>query len=121
MIEQTTRNVAAKCGWLMTSEYEQGSRLFCFHRKTPSGVPFCFSVEVNGNELANVIMEIISFVDELDPKRCAWEWLAKSGAVHPSRFHVAIADMDEIRKQAWLLACRLSETAGGAFPFLCLD
>lgn len=105
----------------MATEHKQGYCIFHFHRKTLSGVPFCFSVEVEGNKLCNVIEEIISFVDELDPKRCAWEWMIKSGAVHPSQFKIAVSDMNEIRTQAWLLACNLSELESGLLPYYSLN
>ena len=121
MLEQTIRKIAAENGWQMASEYKRGTWSLDFHRKTHSGVDFCFSVELADYNLNGLIREIISFVDALDPKRCAWEWMVKSGAVHPSRYETAVADMDEIRTWAWLLACKLSETAGGLFPCLSLN
>lgn len=53
--------------------------------------------------------EIFSFVDELDPERVAGEWLEASGQFSPTRFCRAVADMDEIRTQALLLAIELAE------------
>lgn len=113
MLELTIRRASEEIGWRMTSEYEHGLCFLSFHRKTLSGVPFCFSVETEDYELDNVIREILSFVDALDPKLCAWEWMVKSGVVHPSMYNIAISDMDEIRTQAWLLACNLSELENG--------
>lgn len=121
MLEQTIRRIAAENGWRMTSEYILGIWPFDFHRKTRSGVDFCFSVELTGYKLDGLVREIISFVDALDPAQCAWEWMVKSGAVHPSCYETAVDDMDEIRTRAWLLACKLSETVGGLFHCLSLN
>lgn len=121
MLEQTIRRIVAEYGWLMTSEYKVGTWPFDFHRKTRSGVGFCFSVELTDYKLNGLIREIISFVDALDPEQCAWEWMVKSGAVHPSCYETAVDDLDEMRLKVWLLACKLSEVADGLFPLSLLE
>ena len=38
--------------------------------------------------------------------------MIKSGAMDSSRYLQAVADMEDIRSKAWLLACDLSELSG---------
>ena len=85
---------------------------FDFHRKTLSGVPFSFTAEMKDRKLENLIKEIESFVDAIDPETCAGEWMIQSGAMAPSRYQQAVNDMDAIRTDAWLLACELREADG---------
>ena len=61
--------------------------------------------------VGTLVDEIISFVDELDPGRYADEWSDASGQFSPTRYLQAVADMDDIRTRAWLLAVELSELA----------
>lgn len=72
---------------------------------------FCFTAELSGGHVGTLVDEIISFVDELDPGRYAAEWLEAAGPVTPSRYFQAVADMDDMRARAWLLAFDLSEEA----------
>ncbi|MDE6089367.1 MAG: Nif3-like dinuclear metal center hexameric protein, partial [Duncaniella sp.] len=58
-----------------------------------------------------LVDEIISFVEELAPERYAEEWSDASGQFSPTRYLQAVADMDDIRTRAWLLAVELSELA----------
>ena len=66
--------------------------------------------------MENLISEIMSFVDAINPEVCAWEWMIKSGATSPARYLQAVADMEDIRTKAWLLACDLSKATGKS-PF----
>ena len=86
---------------------------FDFQRKTLSGVSFCFSADMKDGSMKYLIREIVSFVDAIEPETCAAEWMIKSGAVIPSRYQQAVEDMDNIRTEAWLLACELAEFSEG--------
>ena len=98
-------SIAALLGWTVSVKYVDGSLFFDFHRKTLSGVPFSFTAEMKDRKLENLIKEIESFVDAIDPEICAGEWMIQSGAMAPSRYQQAVNDMDTIRTDAWLLAC----------------
>ncbi len=105
--------LAAKQGWLVSvTASGDDSFYFDFQRRTPGGLPFCFTAELSGGLVGTLVDEIITFVDELDPERYAGEWLEASGQVTPTRYLRAVADMDDIRTRAWLLAIELSELAG---------
>ena len=93
-------SIAALLGWTVSVKYVDGSLFFDFHRKTLSGVPFSFTAEMKDRKLENLIKEIESFVDAIDPETCAGEWMIQSGAMAPSRY------------DAWLLACELREADG---------
>ena len=97
-------SIAALLGWTVSVKYVDGSLFFDFHRKTLSGVPFSFTAEMKDRKLENLIKEIESFVDAIDPETCAGEWMIQSGAMAPSRYQQAVNDMDTIRTDAWLLA-----------------
>ena len=88
---------------------EENSFYFDFQRRTLGGLPFCFTAELSEGIVGTLVDEIISFVDELDPVRVVGEWLEASGQFSPTRFCQAVADMDEIRMQAFLLAIELAE------------
>ena len=103
-------SIAALLGWTVSVKYVDGSLFFDFHRKTLSGVPFSFTAEMKDRKLENLIKEIESFVDAIDPEICAGEWMIQSGAMAPSRYQQAVNDMDAIRTDAWLLACELRES-----------
>ena len=105
-------SIAALLGWTVSVKYVDGSLFFDFHRKTLSGVPFSFTAEMKDRKLENLIKEIESFVDAIDPETCAGEWMIQSGAMAPSRYQQAVNDMDTIRTDAWLLACELREADG---------
>lgn len=101
---------AVKNGWRVNVKVsDDNSFLFDFKRRTLGGYPFCFTAELSENRPGTLVDEIISFVDELDPVRVAGEWIEASGQFSPTRFCQAVADMDEIRTQAFLLAIELSE------------
>lgn len=103
---------AGRQGWFVTVTQSEGNSFyFDFQRKTPGGLPFCFTAELTGGLVGSLVDEIISFVDELDPMRYAEEWSDKSGQFSLTRFLKAVSDMDEIRTRAWLLAVDLSDLA----------
>lgn len=87
---------------------------FEFRRKTFSGVPFCFTVEMEYGKVENLVSEIISFADAIDPETCAVEWMILSGAVSPSCYQQAVADMDNIRVEVWLLVYDLLGLIGSS-------
>ena len=104
--------IAVKQGWhVSVSISEENSFYFDFQRRTLGGLPFCFTAELSGGIVGTLVGEIISFVDELDPGRYAVEWSDASGQFSPTRYLQAVADMDDIRTRAWLLAVDLSELA----------
>ena len=101
-------SIAALLGWTVSVKYVDGSLFFDFHRKTLSGVPFSFTAEMKDRKLENLIKEIESFVDAIDPETCAVEWMIQSGAMEPSEFLQAVADMEDVRLKARLLALELA-------------
>ena len=80
-----------------------------FQRRTLGGVPFTFTAELSGYCPGTLVEEILSFVDELNPERLAGELLEASGLTSPTRYFRAVADIDEIRNRAFLLAFDLAE------------
>ena len=112
MLHSDIIKIAVKNGWqvsITVSSYN--SYYFDFQRRTLGGLPFCFTAELSGGRVGTLVDEIISFVDALDPERYAAEWLESAGPLTPSRYCQAIADMDDIRTRAWLLAFDLSVEA----------
>lgn len=105
-------SIAAQLGWTASAQYKESRLFFDFQRKTLSGVPFTFTAEMKDGKVCNLVKEIESFVDAIEPETCASEWVVRSGAVAPSRFRQAVSDMDAIRTEAWLLACQLAEADG---------
>ena len=104
--------IAVKQGWHVSVSISEGNSFyFDFQRRTLGGLPFCFTAELSGGIVGTLVDEIISFVDELDPERYAVEWSDASGQFSPTRYLQAVADMDDIRTRAWLLAVDLSELA----------
>lgn len=103
---------AIQLGWTAKPRYKDGELYIDFHRKTLSGVPFSFTAKMKDGNIGNLVKEIESFVDAIDPEICAEEWMIKSGVIAPSRLQQAISDMDAIRTDAWLLACMLAEADG---------
>lgn len=104
--------IAVKQGWHVSVSISEGNSFyFDFQRRTLGGLPFCFTAEFSGGIIGTLVDEIISFVDELDPERYAVEWSDASGQFSPTRYLQAVADMDDIRTRAWLLAVDLSELA----------
>ena len=104
--------IAVKQGWLVSvTMSEENSFYFDFQRRTPGGLPFCFTAELSEGIVGTLVNEIISFVDELDPERYADEWSDASGQFSLTRYLQAVADMDDIRTRAWILAVELSEIA----------
>jgi len=88
---------------------DENTFCFDFRRRMLGGFPFCFTAELSENRPGTLVDEILSFVDELAPVRVAGEWIEASGQFSPTRFCQAVADMDEIRTQAFLLAIELAE------------
>ncbi|EJW89714.1 hypothetical protein EVA_22179, partial [gut metagenome] len=73
-----------------------------------------FTAEMKDGKLSNLVREIESLVDAIDPETCASEWMIRSGSIAPSHFRQAVQDMDAIRTEVWLLACQLAEADGNA-------
>lgn len=114
-------DTAVRNGWRVFHKELDGIWIVEFRRKTLNGVPFCFTVETEYGKVVNLICEIISFADSIDPEVCAVEWMIQSGAVSPSRYQQAVADMDNIRAEVWLLVYDLlglieRENASFLFP-----
>ena len=103
---------AIQLGWTAKPRYKDGELYIDFHRKTLSGVPFSFTAKMGEGKIGNLVKEIESFVDAIDPEICAEEWMIKSGVIAPSRLQQAVSDMDAVRTDAWLLACMLAEADG---------
>lgn len=112
MAESEIYSIAAKNGWSVSMSVKNGIRSYDFQRKTLSGVAFSFTAEVKDDKVSSLESEIVSFVDAINPDICAWEWMIKSGAMDSYRYLQAVADMEDIRTKAWLLACDLSELSG---------
>ena len=113
MNNQIIKNIAAKNGWNVLVKELPDRVFFDFQRKTLSGVSFCFTADMKDSSMEYLVREIVSFVDAIEPETCAAEWMIKSGAVIPSRYQQAVEDMDNIRTEAWLLACELAEFSEG--------
>ena len=105
-------DIAAKNGWSVSVSMKNGVRCYDFHRKALSGVTFSFNAEVKDDKVCSLVKEIVSFVDAVNSTTCAKRWMIKSGAMDSSRYLQAVADMEDIRGKAWLLACDLSELSG---------
>lgn len=118
MVTEEVLRIAAKNGWSASVSEEPGKVSFDFRRKTLGGVPFCFTAEAGYGNMKHLISEIVSFVDAIEPERCAMEWMIKSGAMATSRYRQAVTDMENIRTEAWLLTCELDEFSGYG-NFLC--
>ena len=86
-------DIAVRNGWRVFHKEQDGIWIVEFRRKTFSGVPFCFTVEMEYGKVENLVSEIISFADAIDPETCAVEWMILSGAVSPSCYQQAVADM----------------------------
>ena len=85
-----------------------GIRFLNFRRKTSSGVPFCFTIEAGDGTAGYIAKEIFSFVSAVVPEQCARKWMIQSGAMEPSEFLQAVADMEDVRLKARLLTLELS-------------
>ncbi len=114
-------DIAVRNGWRVFHKEQDGIWIVEFRRKTFSGGPFCFTVEMEYGKVENLVSEIISFADAIDPETCAVEWMILSGAVSPSCYQQAVADMDNIRVEVWLLVYDLlgligSSNASPNFP-----
>lgn len=113
MLHSDIIRIAVRNGWKVSiTASAEDSYYFDFQRRTPSGLPFCFTAELSGGHVGTLVDEIISFVDALDPGRYAVEWLEAAGPVTPSRYFQVVADMDDMRIHAWLLAFDLLAEAG---------
>ena len=112
MLPSDIIKIAVMYGWAVSvSASADGSYYFDFQRQTLGGLLFSFTAELCGGRVGSLVDEIISFVDTLDPERYAAEWLESAGPLTPSRHSQAIADMDDMRTRAWLLAFDLSAEA----------
>ena len=113
MTDKDIIHIAAMNGWKASvNEEPNGTKCASFRRYMRSEMPFVFTVEVNDGRAGSLAAEIISLEDAIDPEACAREWMVKSGIVSPSMFNLAVADMDGIRTEAWLLACAFLEFSG---------
>lgn len=113
MTDKNIIHIAAMNGWKASVREEtDGIKYVSFRRHMRSGMPFVFTVEIKGNMAGSLAAKIISLVDAINPETCAREWMVKSGAVSPSMFSLAVADVDGIRTEAWLLACAFLEFSG---------
>ena len=109
MLLQTIIDIAAKCGWSVTvSVIDIDCTAFDFRRRTRSGVPFCFCADMTGGNPATLLDEILSFIDAFQPSTFARQWCELSGAGDSLEAR-ALAEMDDMRTEAWLLAVELSE------------
>lgn len=113
MIDNKIYTIAAKRGWNVSVRFKGINLCFDFQRKTLSGVPFSFTAEITDDRTESLVSEIVSFVDAIEPSICAKEWMIKSGVLASNRYLQAVADMENIRYEAWLLACELSEAISG--------
>lgn len=113
MMDDKIYAVVAKNGWGVSVRFKGEYLCFDFHRETPSGVPFSFTAEITDDKTESLVSEIVSFVDAIEPEICAEEWMIKSGGLAASRYLQAVVDMEDIRTEAWLLACELSESISG--------
>lgn len=112
MLHSDIIRIAVRNGWKVSIiASAEDSYYFDFQRRTPGGLPFCFTAELSEGHVGTLVDEIIAFVDALDPGRYAVEWLEAAGPVTPSRYFQAVADMDDMRAHAWLLAFDLSAEA----------
>lgn len=112
MLHDNVIKIAVSNGWAVSVTVSaDGSYYFDFQCRTLGGLPFCFTAELTGGRIGTLVDEIITFVDALDPERYAAEWLESAEPVSPSRYCQAIADMDDMRTRAWLLAFDLSAEA----------
>ena len=101
--------LAAKNGWLVSVTVSVGgSCRFNFRRRTLGGLPFCFTAEMSGGRVGSLVDEIFSFVDALNPERVADRWMKMSGEFSPAKYLQAVADIDDVRNRAWVLAFDLS-------------
>lgn len=109
MLLQTIIDIAAKCGWSVTvSVIDADCTAFDFRRKTRSGVRFCFCADMTGGNPVTLLDEILSFIDVFQPAAFARHWRELSGAGDSLEAR-ALAEMDDMRAEAWLLAVELSE------------
>ena len=76
-------SIAAQLGWTVSAQYKEGKLFFDFHRNTLSGVPFTFTAEMKDGKVSNLVKEIESFVEAIEPETCASEWMVQSGATAP--------------------------------------
>lgn len=112
MLHSDIIKIAVKNGWTVSiTASSYNSYYFDFQRRTLGGLLFCFTAELSGGRVGTLVDEIISFVDALDPERYAAEWLESAGPVTSSRYFQSVADMDDMRARAWLLAFDLSAEA----------
>ena len=87
MLLQTIIDIAAKCGWSVTVSV----------------------IDMTGGNPATLLDEILSFIDAFQPSTFARQWCELSGAGDSLEAR-ALAEMDDMRTEAWLLAVELSET-----------
>ncbi len=69
--------------------------------------PFALPLKRNMARRKKLISDIILFAGTIAPETCAVEWMIQSGAVSPSCYQQAVADMDNIRAEVWLLVYNL--------------
>ncbi len=109
MLQKDIIRIAAQNGWRVKIISTKRGFSYDFQRRTLGGVPFTFTAELSGYCPGTLVEEILSFVDELNPECLARELLEASGLTSPTRYFRAVADIDEIRNRAFLLAFDLAE------------
>lgn len=109
MLQKDIIRIAAKNGWRVKITSTKNGFSYDFQRRTLGGLPFSFTAELSGYCPGTLVEEILSFVDELNPERLAGELLEVSGLTSPTRYFQTVADIEEIRSQAFLLAFDLAE------------
>lgn len=65
-------------------------------------------IEAGDGTAGCIAKEIFSFVSAVVPEQCARKWMIQSGAMEPSEFLQAVADMEGVRLRARLLALELA-------------
>ena len=86
MLQKDIIRIAVKNGWRVKIISTERGFSYDFQLRTLGGVPFTFN-----------------------PERLAGELLEASGLTSPTRYFRAVADIDEIRNRAFLLAFDLAE------------
>lgn len=119
MRNEDVMRIATQLEWDATIQWKLSAWCFDFHRKTRSGVPFCFTVtSPNEEDCQTVADEVFSLAYSIGPSACAEEWMIQTGTVAPSRYHQAVADMEDIRQRVQQLAFCLSVGSLALAPLL---
>lgn len=99
MRNEDVMSIATQLGWDATIQWKLNAWCFDFHRKTLSGVPFCFTVTSPNEDSKTLVDEVFSLAHSIDTSSCAEEWMIKTRVVAPSRYQQAVSDMEDIRQR----------------------